>query len=359
MKNILVLLVLLFINGYASPQVSISAQLVDKDLGLPIPFATITIDETGKGTTTNTNGYFTLTCSNTDSITISHVAYIPVRTTAATAYKRHRIEMQEKTVDINPIVVSAAAGRKEIQRAIDSTFQHLEGYQYFAFTQSDKILRAHETVAEAYAKLHGKTVSVKKPGKGAMSILKLSEYELRTNNAEQEEINSFNFMPLAYINTFGVGINKKHDANLVFTIQDGNDSLAVIAFRPKRSYNIEKKSYALLSGRITIDKSTWRIRQVHFELDSLTKARINTHVIATNSKRNLYKSYQLTLNLNRSGFPIKSVREFVYTRPSDSPSIERRCYSTQEYTPTSENEFRKNKQSLNVRRTLFKQKKKQ
>lgn len=355
-KNFLLFIAILFSLPIYS-QIKINAKLVDKEQGLPIPFASVAVNQTGQGTASSPEGFFTLICNKTDSLTISHVAYASVKVSAEQLLGVNRLEMQEQAHAISPIVVSASAARSEIQRAIDSTFKNLNTVKYIAFRQTDRIAKAHAVIAEASAKICGKRIRMRKAGKGASFVLKASQLNIQQNHIAAEVLDEFSFLPLAYINTFGVGMDKKRDMHLVFAFQEGNDSLAVISFRPKKSYNPEKEHYALLSGQLTMDKATWRIRQVHFELDSLTRERVNRMAISSEKKsRKLFKSYTITMQFGKNGLPAKFTRDFTFVSPNQNSKEAIRHLSVQVYSSASENEYNSLNTRMDGRKTLFRQK---
>ncbi len=356
MKKVFLLIILILTNLSIYSQIKINAKLVDKELGLPIPFASVAT-QGGQGTTSNPEGIFTLVCSKNDSITISHIAYTPLKVKATQLVGVSRIEMQEQVQEISPIVVNASTARKDIQRAIDSTFKSLNTVEYIAFHQTDKILKSNTIIAEVSAKIYGEIIGLGKAGKGSSCILKTSQFNIQTNNATSEDTDEFNFLPLAYINTFGVGINKKQDRFLLFSFQEGSDSLVVISFHPQKNYNPEKERYALLSGRFTIEKATWRIREVHFELDSLTRERINRIAVKEGGNKKRFVNYTFTMQFNKSGLPINFTRDFTFTRQNQNKKEETRYLSIQVYSSASETEYNGIKTKINGRKTLFTQKK--
>lgn len=357
MKKNLLLFTLNLLSLSVYSQIKVNVKLVDKELGIPIPFASVIVNQTGQGTMSNPEGFFTLLCNKTDSVTISHIAYTSLKVNAEQLLRTNRIEMQEQVQTISPIVVSASAARKDIQRAIDSTFKTLNTVEYIAFHQTDKIIKANSVIAEISANIYGKVIGLRKAGKGTSCILKASQFNMHHNYASAEDLNEFDFLPLAYINTFGVGINNKHDTHMVFSFQEGNDSLVVISFHPKKSYSLEKENYALLSGQITINRVTWRIREVHFELDSITRERINRIAVKEGGNKKRFVNYTFTMQFNKSGLPINFTRDFTFTRQNQNKKEETRHLSIQVYSSASETEYNGIKTKINGRKTLFTQKK--
>ena len=76
-KNInLLLVLLLLVSGFTFAQQAISG-LVTDEAGVPLPGATVVVDQTNDGTTTDFDGNYSISASDGQSISISFVGYYP------------------------------------------------------------------------------------------------------------------------------------------------------------------------------------------------------------------------------------------------------------------------------------------
>ena len=72
-KFLFCIILCLGVNGFS--QNMIQGKILDKETKQPMPFAFLIKKSTGKGAITNTDGFFSLSCSLDDTVTISYVGY--------------------------------------------------------------------------------------------------------------------------------------------------------------------------------------------------------------------------------------------------------------------------------------------
>ncbi len=112
MKAISILLGLLLAVGTANAQTSISGNVVDKN-GQAVPFATIYLDETFEGTSTDVSGSFQIrpAAPGTYTLVVSAVSYqtnkqrIELQATPVTV----TVTLAETEMELNPVTISAGA----------------------------------------------------------------------------------------------------------------------------------------------------------------------------------------------------------------------------------------------------------
>jgi len=100
---------------------SVSGKITDYETGDPLPFATLGIIRTGKGTVSNSNGEFglkiTRDCIN-DSLTVSYLGYvnrtIPVRQALGNNFN---IRMMREFISIPEIIIKNQAPQEIVRRA--------------------------------------------------------------------------------------------------------------------------------------------------------------------------------------------------------------------------------------------------
>jgi hypothetical protein len=107
-KKAFCLLFILVISVEVFSQQVIQATVVDKDSGQPVPFASVGITRSSKGTSTNLNGQFSLTVQATDSIKISCVGYEsltlhPSEVTALIALTPAATQLSEVIITSKPL----------------------------------------------------------------------------------------------------------------------------------------------------------------------------------------------------------------------------------------------------------------
>ncbi len=103
---------------------SISGIITDSDTGDPLPFATIGIVRTGKGTVTNSMGEFGLKipqdCIN-DSLTVSYLGYINRKIPVHSAIGNNfNIKMKREFISIPEIIIKNQAPQEIIRRAYNA-----------------------------------------------------------------------------------------------------------------------------------------------------------------------------------------------------------------------------------------------
>lgn len=142
--KILLLLFFLAISFAAVSQPVIQATVVDKDSGQPVPFASIAIAGTSKGTSTNLSGQFSLSVNAADSIKITCVGYEsltlhPNEVTGMILLTPAATQLSEVIISskpINPRVIVRRAFANISKNYIRSDFQQKFFYRHYCMDDS-------------------------------------------------------------------------------------------------------------------------------------------------------------------------------------------------------------------------------
>src|SRR6056300_644976 len=103
-NNNLLLVLLLLVSGFTFAQQTISG-LVTDEAGVPLPGATVVVDQTNDGTTTDFDGNFSISASNGQSISISFVGYNTVSIAVADGAD-YNVSLQPDSL-LDEVVVTA------------------------------------------------------------------------------------------------------------------------------------------------------------------------------------------------------------------------------------------------------------
>jgi len=142
--KILFTLFLLAISFAAFGQSVIQATVVDKDSGQPVPFASIGITGTSRGTSTNLNGQFSLSVNASDSIKITCVGYEsltlhPDEVTAIIVLTPAITQLSEVIISskpVNPRVIVRRAFASISRNYTKSDFQQKFFYRHYCMDDS-------------------------------------------------------------------------------------------------------------------------------------------------------------------------------------------------------------------------------
>jgi thiol-disulfide isomerase/thioredoxin len=97
------LFLFLFLSSTALSQQLVEGTIVDKETGMPVPFASISLVGTTKGTSSNLNGQFSISVTTPVSLKVSCIGYESVVTTCETTSLR--IELNPIITHLNEIVI--------------------------------------------------------------------------------------------------------------------------------------------------------------------------------------------------------------------------------------------------------------
>lgn len=173
--KILLYLFFLSISFTAFSQQVIQATVVDKDSGQPVPFASIGIAGTSRGTSTNLNGQFSLSVNASDSIKITCVGYEsltlhPDKVTAIIVLApvaTHLSEVIISSKPINPRAIVRRAFANISKNYTKSDFQQRFFYRHYCMDDS----------------VYGRLIEA------SVDILKRQGYRnLRNRSGDREEI---------------------------------------------------------------------------------------------------------------------------------------------------------------------------
>jgi hypothetical protein len=106
-------------------QSPLQSQLLDSKSNTGIPFAYVKIAGKNLFVVSDEDGFFSIPCTNMDTIIISHVAYKTLKIPYKKAKTLVVIKMSELPVELNPIIISVKNAQNAVKRAIDSTYSSL------------------------------------------------------------------------------------------------------------------------------------------------------------------------------------------------------------------------------------------
>lgn len=112
----------------------------------PIPYASIYLKESNKGTTSNENGEFTIAITNQkDTVTISCLGYTTLQIVAEELIKQDKIVLTEAAHTLNEVIVRSVNLDKFLENTIYAFNDHFQQNQ-----EADLYLRTYQKVKDAY-----------------------------------------------------------------------------------------------------------------------------------------------------------------------------------------------------------------
>ncbi|GGK12153.1 SusC/RagA family TonB-linked outer membrane protein [Yeosuana aromativorans] len=105
-------LLLIPIGQLAFSQNDISGTVTDSS-GQPLPGATILVEKTNRGTTTDFDGGFTISASQGEILNISYVGFATAKITVGTA-KTYNVQLQEDAAQLDEVVVVGYGSQKKV-----------------------------------------------------------------------------------------------------------------------------------------------------------------------------------------------------------------------------------------------------
>lgn len=349
--TLLVLAVFLSSFSIAQP---VSKKLVDRETGSSVPFANVSFVGNNGGTMANEDGVFTVSAKVGQRYRITHVGYCSIELSYEQLMQQKEILMDEVKIEINPVIVSADAGRRDIVRAIDSTYKLLKEPIFLTCYQQDRVELNAQAVVEARAIIAAKIRAIFGPSKGNSASYDIVGLSVTHNpDFPIDTVSIFRFLPVAYINSFLVGASKKDDHNLIYSYLNVNDSIVVISFRPKNSF-IPNGHYLLTSGRFFIDKKSWRILRIDTELSNAMLSYMREFAANHKKAKENYLEYSTSTTYSNLGIPLRVKRLMAYSLKGDSSSARWVCTSEQVFVEGKEDNLSSGKRvKLNKRKPLI------
>ncbi|SDD16180.1 hypothetical protein SAMN05216323_109413 [Williamwhitmania taraxaci] len=331
--TLLVLCVFLSFFSIAQP---VSKKLVDRETGSSVPFANVSFVGNNGGIMADEDGVFTVSAKVGQRYRITQVGYCTIELSYEQLMEPKEILMDEVNIEINPVIVSADAARRDILRAIDSTYKLLKAPLFLTCYQQDRVEVNNQMVVEAKAIIAAKIITILSPSKGNSGSYKLEGLSVaHSPNFPVDTVSTFRFLPGVYVNSFLVGASKKDDSNLVYSYLNVNDSIIVISFRPKKSF-IPSGHSILTSGRFFIDKKSWRMLRIDTELSNSMLSYMRESVANRKKAKEYYLDYSTSTTYSNLGIPVTAKRLMAYSLKGDSTNARWVCTSYQVFSNSRE-----------------------
>ena len=106
----LILLIIFVIQAIGQKEFVLNGQVIDNITKEPLPYSTIVDQEKMVGTTSNIDGYFSLSLINaleTDSIIISYIGYKSIKTVISESVNNEIYKLEPLIIDVSEVVVNA------------------------------------------------------------------------------------------------------------------------------------------------------------------------------------------------------------------------------------------------------------
>lgn len=144
MNQLKLLLLFLIISSSSFSQTTITGNLIDKETNLPIEFATVYLDRTSIGTSSDSSGFFILkNIPLPCKVVVSHINY----ETITAEYPATQVQKLVLNLKLNPkqnkiseVVVNNRNLRKKNLRYFNKTFFGKDKYGDYAFLENDGVL---------------------------------------------------------------------------------------------------------------------------------------------------------------------------------------------------------------------------
>jgi CarboxypepD_reg-like domain len=253
----------------------ITGTITDSETGEPLPFATLGIIRSGKGTVTNSNGEFgmkiTSDCIN-DSLAVSFLGYINRRIPVREALgNRFNIKMKREFISIQEIIIKSQAPQEILRRAYNtigrnygSTPALMSGFYREAVMKKNLLQIYSEAILQIYKSAYtsgfpGDQIKIVKSRKlenvGSKDTLTVRlKAGLNSCLMLDGARNTFDFLlPENY---------DQYDYRMTDIVTIDDESAFLIEFTQKPSVDIP-----LFKGSIYINTVTYAIVQAEFEIN--------------------------------------------------------------------------------------------
>lgn len=270
-KNILFLLIIIS-SSVLSQTYKIEGIITDKDSGNPLSYASIRIDGTTMGTSSNYDGLFLLKTKQINPrLVFTYVGYKSDTLDVNSSFTgRYKIELEPEAVVLSEVVVTdedpayriirEAIKRKKENRKGLETFDY-KAYSKKIVTSTGKLAAVEETMLRGYSRV----------GEWEKEFI-ISQH--RTENRKNEETMDFSFEDRYYIDfnadTLSLMMSlvylplaesafDHYDYKLIKTTESGVNEVYTIQVIPR------SKIQPLLEGEITIESSRYALNSVRLK----------------------------------------------------------------------------------------------
>jgi TonB-dependent SusC/RagA subfamily outer membrane receptor len=135
LKKFGLLFLLLTVSLFSMAQRTVSGKVFSGDSDQPLPGATITVKNTGKITTTDGEGIFSVEAGDNDLLQISNVGYTTVEIKASSATV---VTLQSQSRNLSEVVITALGIKKEKKR-LGYAIQEVKGEELTVARESNVV----------------------------------------------------------------------------------------------------------------------------------------------------------------------------------------------------------------------------
>ncbi len=188
-------------------QTTVKGKVTDMSTGEAIPFANVVFSGTEIGTSTDFDGYYTLTSTQDhDSVTISYIGYVPAsRSIQANTSQTIHVALKETTTTLREVVITAERGenpayailRKVVENKPKNDKRSLKAYEYENYSKVEldvgelgKALKVQPIIKNMQAALDSMPALMDEQGQKLLPIFlseTLSEVYYRTDPEYKKE----------------------------------------------------------------------------------------------------------------------------------------------------------------------------
>lgn len=317
-KNILIsgLICLLFIPLISVAQKKI--KIIDAETNDPVSFAVVTTNSKNIIFAADVDGFISATFNLSTKYEFSRIGYKSRQLSGAELAGLDIVKMEMIAYDINPIIVTADAAWKDLERAIERTSATIPKTPfYLKCLQKDKVEKSNIVVVNASAIFATKVFKTFKSGKGCLFSTKLKELKVNFyNNYTSDSIKYFSYYQIpSYVNEFLVG-DSKYDKDVSFYYVDVNDSIVIIGYSPKLDFTPTGR-VIITSGRFLIDKRNWKILRIDSDLNLKMLEYQNKIANSDTKKEKLIRTFSRTIYFSEKGFPEKLEERYEFIFNND------------------------------------------
>lgn len=337
-KTINLILILLFfeICGLYAQN---TLKIVDGETNEPVSFSVLSVKEQNNIFTADIDGLINIKINRSLEYTFSRLGYKTLQVAGSLLANTNIVRMQSLPVELSPITVTSAAAWRDLNRAIDNTFNSIPRSPFFLKCyQNDKVLVANSTVVNAKAIYITKISRVLDKGKGCKSKSKMVGLKVESfNKFKTDLVKKFSDYNIPFVNDFLVGEKQKYDNDVTFYCIDTNDSILIIGYRPKLKFI--PKSYIITSGRFIIDKKDWKLLRIDSDINPRMLKYQNEKAMLDPKKELLYQNLIRSIYFSKMGFPSMLDEKLEYTNKNDKNQSIWVNVTSHIYKEVAENEF--------------------
>lgn len=293
-------------------------KIMDIDSNEPISFAIILVEGHNIHFEANVDGLANIELRNDLNYKFRRLGYKEFLISGEQLVKTSEVKMESLPVEISPITVTADAAWRDLNRAVDNTFNSMPKTPFFLKCyQNDKVQNSSSILINAKSIHVSKVSKLNKKGKGCNSNSKLEALKIELfKDFKVDSLKRFDYYEVPFLNDYLVGENKKYDNDLSFYFIDTNDSIAIIGYAPKSKY-VPNNKYVLSSGRYIINKDNWTLIRIESEISPKMINHVNSQVSINPKKELLFRSYFRSINFSKQGIPTKLEEKLEYTLKND------------------------------------------